>query len=202
MKHVSLATMEKYGAERMMYHRLNMHTVLKLRATGNEFEGRPAVVRTSARVMECDCDSGIVALESGEQLSADLIIGTDGIKSVVRNAVLGKEGPVSRTGLSPYRFMVPVAQLEKEKAFTKVIDPMESRTTKVVGHDRRLIMGPARDASIFGVVALVPDENMKESSDESKWVTRGSKAKMLESFDVSPEWAKQLLRLAEDPGLW
>ena len=98
--------------------------------------------------------------------------------------------------------MVAVAELESQENFSKVIDPKAPQTTMVVGHDRRLIMGPARDASIFGVVALVPDGSMKESSDETNWVTRGSREKMLETFEVFPEWTKQLLRLASDAGLW
>lgn len=199
---IPLATSEKYGAERMMYHRMDLHKALKLRATAAEYEGRPAVVKVSSRVVDCDCEAASVTLESGEVLSADLIIGADGIKSVIRQVVLEREVRVLTTGFSAYRFMIPIAQLEKETEFVKVINPLEPQTTMVVGHDRRLIMGPARDASIFGVVALVPDENLKESAENTSWITHGSKEKMVEAFDVFPEWAKQLLRLAEGTGLW
>jgi salicylate hydroxylase len=199
---IPLGTQEKYGAERVMHHRMDLHAVLKERATDKRYEGRPAVMRVRSRVVSCNAEGGNVTLESGELLTADLIVGADGIKSVVRSAVLGEEATVSVTGFSAYRFMVPVKELEAQEGFSEVIDPKSPQTTMVVGHDRRLIMGPARNASIFGVVALLPDENMSESSHDTSWVTRGSREMMLESFKVFPEWIKQLLRQAKDAGLW
>ena len=199
---IPLATMDKYGGERVMYHRVDLHETLKERATAEGYAGRPVMVKTSSRVASCDCEAGKIKLESGETLTADLIVGADGIKSVVRQAVLKTDTPVLRTGYSAYRFMIPVEDLRKETTFTSVIDPSEPQTTMVVGYDRRLIMGPARNASVFGVVALVPDDNMKESSDDTSWVSQGSREKMLEAFEVFPEWALKMLRLGKSMGLW
>lgn len=56
-----------------------------------------------------------------------------------------------------YRLMVESSALEKDEDFTSVIDPRESYTTMIMGHDRRIIMGPARGGSIYSIVAMVPD---------------------------------------------
>ena len=120
---------------------------------------------------------------------------------MVRQVVLAREVPLLATGFSAYRFMIPVAELEKETEFVKVIKPLDPQTATVVSYVRRLIIDPARHASIFGVVALVPNEDMKESAENTSWVIHGSQEKMVEAFDVFPEWAKQQLRLAEDAGL-
>ncbi|RAL14419.1 2-polyprenyl-6-methoxyphenol hydroxylase [Aspergillus homomorphus CBS 101889] len=203
---IPLSTREKYGAERMIYHRADLHEALKHRATGAEFPGRAASIRVSSRVRACDCARGAVQLESGEVLTAHLVIGADGIKSVMRRAVLessktGINEPLP-TGLCAYRMMVPTADLVREPAFAAVIDPRLPKTTMVIGGDRRLIMGPARRGSIYGVVALVPDERMHEDSAETSWTTEGDRDKMLQTFADFPAWAQTPLRLAAGVGLW
>ncbi|KAH8425122.1 uncharacterized protein LDX57_002871 [Aspergillus melleus] len=199
--HISLSTSEKYGAERMMYHRADLHSVLRHRATAAEYPGRPVTVRVSSRVVGCDCQDGRVELENGEVMQADLIIGADGIKSSLRKAVLGEDVEAKRTGLSAYRMMVPTEELQKTD-FADVIDPCRACTTMVMGMDRRLIMGPARNGSIYGVVALVPDESMQESSSNTSWTTAGDRTKMLDTFSGFPEWAQRPLQLAGEVGLW
>lgn len=199
---IPLSTLSKYGSQRVVYHRVDLHEALKQRATAEDQEGRPVMIKTSSRVRTCDCEAGVVGLESGVVIKADLIVSADGIKSVIRDAVLGKEASAHRTGHSAYRVMVPMQELEKEKEFVRVVDPRKSFTTMVMGHDRRLIMGPARNASVYSVVAMVPDETMGESSEDSSWTTTADLAKMLETFSVFPEWAKAPLRLAREAGLW
>ncbi|KAL4789647.1 hypothetical protein BDV19DRAFT_382946 [Aspergillus venezuelensis] len=201
---IPLLTKDKYGAERMMYHRADLHETLKEWATSPAFPGRSAVLRTSSRVVSCDCESGTIKLASGEVLQADLIVGADGIKSMIRKFVLGTDVMARPTGLSAYRMMIPVSELEREADFVKIIDPRKGCTTMVVGRDRRLIMGPARGGSIYGVVALVPDENMNEDSANTSWTTQGDHDKMMESFADFPTWAQKPLQLAKDTklGLW
>lgn len=199
---VPLSTMGKYGAERVLFHRVDLHDVLKQRATSSDFPGRAATIRVSSRVVSCKCDEGEVELEGGELLSADLIVGADGIKSVIRHAVLGKYVAVLPTGHSAYRMIIPMEQLLKEEDFVKFVDPRRSITTMVIGHEQRLIMGPARSSSIYSIVAMVPDERMMELSESSSWNTPGDLDKMLKTFEMFPEWAKKPLRLAKDPGLW
>ncbi|KAL2867668.1 uncharacterized protein BJX67DRAFT_371714 [Aspergillus lucknowensis] len=201
---IPLQTTDKYGAERMMYHRADLHQTLKERATSEKFPGRPATLKTSSRVSTCDCDSGTVQLVNGEVLSADLIVGADGIKSVIRRCVLGEEAIARPTGLSAYRMMIPTDNLLKETDFTKVIDPRKGCTTMVIGRDRRLIMGPARNGSIYSIVALVPDENMNEDSANTSWTTEGNHDKMMNTFADFPSWARKPLQLAmaSELGLW
>ncbi|KAL2816520.1 hypothetical protein BJX63DRAFT_430215 [Aspergillus granulosus] len=205
---IPLSTKAKYGAERMMYHRADLHTALKERATGVEFTGRPAVLKTSSRVVGCDPAKGIVELADGEVLSADLIIGADGIKSAIRQHVLEEEVLARPTGLSAYRMMVPTEELARETDFAKVIDPRRGCTTMVIGRDRRLIMGPARNGTIYSVVALVPDENMNEDPAKTSWTTRGDHDKMMATFADFPLWAQKPLLLAKTSasesglGLW
>ncbi|KAL3458311.1 hypothetical protein BJX64DRAFT_302067 [Aspergillus heterothallicus] len=205
---IPLSTKEKYGAERMMYHRADLHTVLKERATGADFPGPPATLRTSSRVVRCDTVKGTVELADGEILSGDLIVGADGIKSAIRQYIVGEEVLPRPTGLSAYRMMIPTEDLARETEFTKVIDPRKGCTAMVIGSDRRLIMGPARNGSIYSIVALVPDENMNEDSTKTSWTTKGDHDRMMATFADFPAWAQKPLQLAKTSasesglGLW
>jgi salicylate hydroxylase len=192
------------GADRIMWHREDLHTYLREIATSTERDGQPAILRTSARVSRCDCEEGRVILENGELLEADLVIGADGIHSALRTSVLGKETHPKPTGSSAYRLMLTTAVLnERAPQFSANIKPEEPYTSMIMAHSCRLIMGPARDANLYSIVGLVPDEQMNEDSDEAQsWVTKGHPDKMLETFKDFPSWTKDVLRNAESIGLW
>ena len=193
----------KYGADRVCYHRVDLHEALKARATSSpSYPGSPAVIKTSSRVISCDCESGTVILADNTSLTADLIIGADGIKSSIRQSVLSHDIAPQRTGHSAYRMVIPTSSLLERSDFTSVIDPLKSYTTMVIGHDKRLIMGPARNSSIYSIVAMVPDETLNEDSTSTSWTTPGNLSRMLETFADFPEWAKAPLKLAKEAGLW
>ncbi len=62
-----------------LVHRAAFHNELKRIATAPTGPGIPAVVLPHHRVYVVAPDQGLITLESGQQLSADLIIGADGI---------------------------------------------------------------------------------------------------------------------------
>ncbi|KAI4950671.1 hypothetical protein J4E91_004556 [Alternaria rosae] len=201
---IPLRSKTQYGADRIMWHREDLHAYLKKTATGIERDGQPAILRTSARVSRCDCEEGRVILENGERLKADLVIGADGIHSALRTSVLGQVAHPKPTGSSAYRLMLPTAILsERAPQFSANINPEEPYTSMIMAHSCRLIMGPARGGSLYSIVGLVPDEQMNENSDEAQsWVTKGHPEKMLETFKEFPSWTKDALRNAESIGLW
>ncbi|KAJ5013564.1 FAD-dependent monooxygenase OpS4 [Colletotrichum sp. SAR 10_99] len=145
---------------------------------------------------------GLPQLESGEEIVGDLVVGADGIKSVLRQAVIEKEAPAIPTGLSAYRLIIDSSELEQDKDFTSVIDPKESITTMIMGHDRRIIMGPARNGSIYSIVAMVPDDQMQENAEGKSWTTKGDAEKLRETFKVFPPWARAVFKNCTEVGLW
>ncbi|KAF4974816.1 hypothetical protein F66182_17611, partial [Fusarium sp. NRRL 66182] len=188
---VPLSTTEKYGAERMLYYRIDLHDALKERATSKEWDGEPAEIRVSSRVTRCDCEEGVVCTQTGEKFQADLIVGADGIKSVLRDAVLDTKVPALRTGHSAYRMILSTDKLLTDcKAFCDVIDPRAPYTTMIMAHNKRMIMGPARNGSVYSIVAMVPDEDLGEDSNNTSWTTHGDIPKLKETFFDFPEWAR------------
>ena len=199
---IPLVSKTEYGGDRMVYHRMDIHDTLKMFATKLDGHGEPAEIRTSSCVASCDPDAGTVTLKDGTIIKGDVIIGADGIKSALRKDVLGHEVQALPTGLSAYRLVLPSADLEKDEDFRKVIDPRSSFTSMVFGHDRRMIMGPARSGDLYSVVALVPDQRSEVDSDNS-WTSKGDLGVLLEEYKDFPAWATAPFRLAkEDIGLW
>ena len=109
-REVPLSTAQ-YGADRILYHRQDLHSALRDAALSPERPGQPVDIRTASPVVACDAESGAISLVEGETLQADLVIGADGIKSIVRTAVLGEERKAIPTGISAYRILIPTQSI-------------------------------------------------------------------------------------------
>lgn len=198
-KTIPLST-SKYGADRVVYHRQDLHSALKAHALDAELGN--VEIRVSSRVVDCDIDVGDVILADGTRLSADLIIGADGIKSTIREAVTGLKMSAQPTGLAAYRLMADTTVLEAEEpGFCRILNPRTSMTTMVMAHDRRLIMGPARDGKVFSIVALVPDHKTAEDTGNS-WTSSATLKEIMQEFESFPSWTKAPFKHSQDIGLW
>jgi salicylate hydroxylase len=197
---------KKYGADRMVYHRQDLHEALREAALSKELLGHPASIVTAAKVVSCDCEAGKVTLEDNTTYQGDLIIGADGIHSVIREAVLkaGNHELVhpTPTGVSAYRLLVETANLSSIDVDPEIFDAKKQATTLMMGHDRRVIMGPARNGDLLGLVGMVPDEHMHEASNSHSWTTPGSLSKLLETYHDFPQWIRDIFAQAPDIALW
>lgn len=99
---------ERHGAAYYQMHRRDLHDALvqALRAVA------PDAVRLDAAVRQVheDTTAAEVELVNGERLRAELVVGADGVKSVVRQHVLGADKPVF-TGQVVWRVLVPVERI-------------------------------------------------------------------------------------------
>jgi salicylate hydroxylase len=102
---------ERHGAAYYQMHRRDLHDALvaALRRLA------PDAVRLDAQVNKVDEDNegAEVELASGERLRADLVVGADGVRSVVRQHVLGDDKPVF-TGQVVWRVLVPVDRVPQD----------------------------------------------------------------------------------------
>ena len=130
-------------------------------------------------------------------------VAADGIHSAIRKSLLGEVTP-RPTGLSAYRLVIPTETLERETPeFCAKIDPKQPFTSMMMAHSCRLIMGPAREGSVYSIVGLVPDDRINEDADSKQsWVSTGDLNRMLETFKDFPEWMKDVFKQTNDLGLW
>jgi salicylate hydroxylase len=194
----------RFGADRMLYHRQDLHDALRQAATCDTKAGTPAVIRTSSAVTGCDCESGNVHLADGTVVQGDVIIGADGIRSAIRDEVIrGSACEGSKaipTGLSAYRLLVDTDKLPKLNVTSEVFDLKRSATTMIVGHDKRIIMGPGRGGEMFGLVCLVPDPN--PNGEGTSWNNGAPLEEVLEAFKDFPAWVREIMQHAPDVALW
>ena len=88
-----------FHAPYLHIHRADLHQILRDAVQAND----PDSIRTHQRVAFVNCSQTQLTLDTGEVLSADWIIGADGIRSRCRDAVLGRTQPARFTGNVAWR---------------------------------------------------------------------------------------------------
>jgi salicylate hydroxylase len=66
-------------------------------------------LRLNSKLVSVDPHAPRVTFEGGDIIEGDLIIGADGIKSIVRETVVGASKPLIHTGNSVYRSVISMA---------------------------------------------------------------------------------------------
>ena len=89
--------------------RRDMHEILQKTALSREGDGMPCRLHTNHRVRSVDYENGSITFENGKTVKADLIIGSDGIRSAVRPAI-GIEYVQSQTSRSRFTDILRVAE--------------------------------------------------------------------------------------------
>ena len=71
---------------------------------------------------ESDEEGGvIVVLEDGRRMSADLVVGADGIHSRMREVLVGKKQPPKRTGDLAYRLLLDAEKLMEDEELRRLV---------------------------------------------------------------------------------
>lgn len=78
---------ERWGYVYNMFHRQYMHAMLKDSALGEEGKGESAKLYVHHKCKDLDLNAGRIEFENGKTVQHDLIIGADGIGSVVRGLI-------------------------------------------------------------------------------------------------------------------
>ncbi|CBX98979.1 similar to salicylate hydroxylase [Plenodomus lingam JN3] len=78
---------KKWGYEYYMFHRQYMHAILKDCALQEEGEGVPAVLKVNHACQDIDLSTTTITFKNGTKATHDLIVGADGIGSVVRKLI-------------------------------------------------------------------------------------------------------------------
>ncbi|KAJ7067359.1 FAD/NAD(P)-binding domain-containing protein [Mycena amicta] len=101
------------GINSLTCHRSDMHDELKRVATSEgDFNGPPAELHLGSKVVGCDPEAGTISLANGEQITADLVIGADGIHSVIRASILGETVTAPATGWSCFRCLLDASTID------------------------------------------------------------------------------------------
>lgn len=143
---------DRYGHKFLHLHRADLHlTLLKAcEEVGVSF-------RMKAEVFSyLDVDGGVsVTLKDGRSVHGDLLIGADGVRSVIRSQMTGSDGP-QFTGQTAWRGLVPAAALPEG-----TIPP---DATVWTGDGRHLVTYYVRRGELINFVAVLEREEWCEES--------------------------------------
>jgi salicylate hydroxylase len=142
-----------HGAPYTQLHRADFHAMLAAKAR----EFKPDVVRLNRRVTGFAEDAGGVTLTFADGASArgDLLIGADGLKSVVRRQIAG-EVPANYTGDAAWRITVPVERLPEN-----FLEPVMSVFMGPGGH---AVCYYLRGGALLNFVGIVETDEVSEES--------------------------------------
>lgn len=128
---INFDTRSRYsGAPSVLAKRFKLQRELLRLAIGEEFPGNPAKIVESAFVTQVDPDMGRVQLADSRSFQGDLIIGADGINSIVRSAVLQNHGgstlnPMQTHDLLLFMTSVPVEAIKSIPSLAYLANPTE-----------------------------------------------------------------------------
>jgi salicylate hydroxylase len=140
------------------------------------------VLRLGAQCLrfEQDADGVTIELTSGERLRCDALIGADGIHSVVREQLRGKE-QAQFANILMWRALIPADRLRS-------ID-LEEKGNYWFGPGRSLITYWVRPNNLYSILASVPAAEVKRES----WTESGDIEELQRSFrDIEPRARKMM----------
>lgn len=174
--------LEKYGERYYLIHRADLHDALaaEVRALA------PDAIQLNKKCLAVSqtADSASAAFDDGTTSSADLVIGADGSRSLVRQAIFGML-EVSYTGYIAWRGLVPMSKVPQE-----ILDPPSGI---FVGPGHLVNRYPVRNWELLNFVAFAE----RPAWTEEGWSIRSTVEELLAEFQG---WHPAVLRfMSETP---
>ena len=180
-------TQQRYGTPHVMLHRGDLHGLLadavrNLKPDAVHLNKRCGALAQSAERAE-------VTFTDGETVTADYVIGADGIHSKIREFLFGPDKP-EFTGCVAWRGLVPMQQLPPH------IAPLLG--TNWLGPHGHVLHYPVRRGEIMNFISFVERDDWQIES----WVTQGSKDELANDYRDWHEDVHAIIRNIETPYKW
>jgi 6-hydroxynicotinate 3-monooxygenase len=175
---------QKFGAPYLLAHRGDLHAALASAVPGE-------CVRLNHKLTGLDevADGVCLSFADGETVTADAVIGADGVHSLVRDILFGMS-PVNFTGRIAYRTTYPAALLDGFK-----IDDC----TKWWGEDRHIVIYYVKpDRSEVYFVTSQPEPEFRIES----WSAKGDVRELRAAFKGFDPQVENVLAACPDVHKW
>ncbi|TQW01407.1 salicylate hydroxylase [Cordyceps javanica] len=143
---------KSFGSPWMVIHRADYHKVLWGRSKELGVE-----LSLGAETVHVDFNTTEVILKSNEKISADVIIGADGLWSMTRDSILECRSPPTATGDLAYRVTISAEQIESLNDASVSELCSQSGVKTWLGPRSHCVFYPLKHGSEFNIVLLVPD---------------------------------------------
>ncbi|KAF5319537.1 hypothetical protein D9619_008331 [Psilocybe cf. subviscida] len=178
----------EYGSPYYHIHRADLLTMLYHLAKRHASFQQGMVTKV---LSESGCSKPSVLLDSGEQITADVIIGADGLKSVVRGCIVHGPDRAVPTGYMTYRATIPAEKMKSDKDLSSLFSKPE--ITCWMGPNRHIVGYFVREKALYNIVMVRPDTGAQES-----WTKSAPKEEVEESFRGWNRRVENLIGLVED----
>jgi salicylate hydroxylase len=130
-----------------------------------------------------------LSFADGESIAADIVIGADGIHSIVR-ATLGEASPPTYSGVCAFRALVPA---DRVSAFAR-----RRAQTLWIGPDHHFVHYPVSAERLINLVAFAPAGDYTTES----WTATATVAEFAEEFHGWDRRIDELITAAQHVGRW
>ena len=181
------SAVQRFGAPYWMVHRGDFHAVL-LDAVR---KADPGAIRTGNACVgfEQDGTQATVLLENGETATGDVLIGSDGVHSRIRQQMFG-DGKAEFTGIMAWRGLVPMERLPEHQR-----QLVGNNWIGVGGH---VVTYPLRRGEILNFVAVIERDDWRVES----WTVPGTTEECLRDLAPWHEDVKTIARNIDIPFKW
>lgn len=189
----------EYGAPYWHYHRADLHRVLLDACLDPDGPGPVVEVHTNAAVADIDRGdpTAPVAITSdGRRFAGDVLVGADGIRSAVRDA-MGLPDTLVFSGEMGFRALIPGDKIAADPATRFLTDRYHS--TIWYGPDRHLVHYMIRGGEYLNIVGIVPNTVDLDVS----WSAPATADELVDSFPGWDDRVAAMLSKAEgDASKW
>ena len=177
-----------YGAPYATIHRADLHQLL-LAAVQAQAEVTLGLTSPVAGVQQT-AEGVLLDVGQKKQIEGDVLVGADGLWSMVRQQV-GGDGPPRVTGHLAYRAMLPQAELPQ--------DLRSQQVTAWLGPRLHVVAYPVRGGEWLNVVAIVQGQ---VDGDLSQWDHRANAQALQQELAGTCAPLQDLIRAVPDWRLW
>ena len=174
---------EEFGAPHVVIHRGELHSLIKSKISEDAISANHACVN-----VEQDDDGVQITFENGVTVEADVLIGADGGRSVVRNAVVDTP-PKMRFWAAMYRSLVPIDQVPASERVPN--------RTAWLGSRHFFMRYPVSGGKLLNIVGAVP---------RRQWEHKGpivtNVEDFLSEFEGWEENIQAMIGASQDIKLW
>jgi salicylate hydroxylase len=185
-------SVQKYGARYLTVHRADLHDLLQSVVP-------PSSIRLGAACVGVDpSSSGVTAtFADGCKVDCDVLIGADGIHSVVRKQLFG-EKRARFTQQICWRTMIPMDQVPERVGPNGSVPLAHGDYSGWIGPTGHIICYPIRAGKIFNIFAGRVSEQWVDES----WVTPSTNEELLAAYEGWNETMRAMLRKADRCYKW
>jgi salicylate hydroxylase len=176
-----------YGYPYLTVHRADLQRVLAEKIHAID----PTCIVLNAKVSGVEQKNGLVALsfEGHESVECDLLIGADGVHSIIRKTLFGDD-EARQSGIMAWRGVIDCKKLPSHMN--------EMVATNWVGPGAHVVQYPLRNGALMNFVGAIEGNRWEIES----WSEKGSTQECLDDFKAWHEDIQTLIKAIDTPYKW